>query len=163
DYGIYVGHRFVQASTDARLDVVDPANGEVLASVPCGMADDVDAAVRSSATAFRTWARELPAHRSRLLLGVAAGVRSNAERLALLESRNTGKPLSQARFDVESAARYFEYYAGFADKFEGSTIPLGPDYVSYTRREPYGVVGVIVPWNAPIQQAARGVAPALAA
>src|SRR5215470_10520927 len=83
--------------------------------------------------------------------------------LATLESRDNGKPLKQARTDVQVAARYFEFFAGIADKIMGNTIPLGPGFLDYTVREPIGVSAQIVPWNYPIQIGARGIAPALAA
>jgi acyl-CoA reductase-like NAD-dependent aldehyde dehydrogenase len=94
---------------------------------------------------------------------MAAAIRDRAEELATLESRDNGKPLRQARTDVQVAARYFEFFAGIADKIMGHTIPLGPGFLDYTVREPIGVSAQIVPWNYPIQIGARGVAPALAA
>jgi acyl-CoA reductase-like NAD-dependent aldehyde dehydrogenase len=94
---------------------------------------------------------------------IAQALRDRLEELATLESRDNGKPLRQARTDVQVAARYFEFFAGIADKIMGHTIPLGPGYLDYTVREPIGVSAHIVPWNYPIQIGARGVAPALAA
>jgi aldehyde dehydrogenase (NAD+) len=94
---------------------------------------------------------------------IAQALRDRAEELATLESRDNGKPLKQARTDVQVAARYFEFFAGIADKIMGNTIPLGPGFLDYTVREPIGVSAQIVPWNYPIQIGARGVAPALAA
>jgi len=90
-------------------------------------------------------------------------IRENLGELAELETRDQGKPLSQARSDLSSAARYFEYYAGAADKLEGTTVPVGTGQVDYTVREPYGVSAQIIPWNFPGNLFARGVAPALAA
>jgi len=94
---------------------------------------------------------------------IAQALRDRVEDLANLESRDNGKPLRQARTDVQVAARYFEFFAGIADKIMGQTIPLGPGFLDYTVREPIGVSAHIVPWNYPIQIGARGVAPALAA
>ena len=94
---------------------------------------------------------------------MAQAIRDRAEELATLESRDNGKPLRQARTDVQVAARYFEFFAGIADKIMGNTIPLAPGLLDYTVREPIGVSAQIVPWNYPIQIGARGVAPALAA
>jgi len=94
---------------------------------------------------------------------IAQALRDQTEELATLESRDNGKPLRQARTDVQVAARYFEFFAGIADKIMGHTIPLGPGYLDFTIREPIGVSAHIVPWNYPIQIGARGVAPALAA
>ena len=97
------------------------------------------------------------------MLRIAQAIRERAEELATLESRDNGKPLRQARTDVQVAARYFEFFAGIADKIMGNTIPLGPGFLDYTVREPIGVSAQIVPWNYPIQIGARGAAPALAA
>jgi aldehyde dehydrogenase (NAD+) len=94
---------------------------------------------------------------------VAERIRDHADELAELESRDQGKPVSQARSDIVSAARYFEYYAGAADKLEGISVPVGTGQVDYTVREPYGVSAQIIPWNFPGNLFARGVAPALAA
>jgi aldehyde dehydrogenase (NAD+) len=100
--------------------------------------------------------------RGRILARIADAIRRDAAELARTETLDNGQPLSQALGDVETAARYFEFFAGAADKLHGDTIPLGPDYLSYTHHDPYGVIGFILPWNAPLQQAARGLAPALA-
>jgi aldehyde dehydrogenase (NAD+) len=111
----------------------------------------------------KAWGGLPPAERGRIMNRIAAAIRERAEELADLESRDNGKPLRQARTDVQVAARYFEFFAGAADKIMGNTIPLGPGYLDYTVREPIGVSAHIVPWNYPIQIGARGVAPALAA
>src|SRR5206468_10605765 len=101
--------------------------------------------------------------RGRILTRIARAIRGRADELAQLESRDNGKPLRQSRTDVQVAARYFEFFAGAADKIMGNTIPLGPGFLDFTVREPIGVSAQIVPWNYPIQIGARGVAPALAA
>jgi len=111
----------------------------------------------------KTWGGVAPAERGRMLFRIAQAIRDRAEELADLESRDNGKPLRQARADVQVAARYFEFFAGAADKIMGNTIPLGPGFLDYTVREPIGVSAQIIPWNYPIQIGARGVAPALAA
>lgn len=140
----------------------DPATGDVLAEVARGGVADVERAVAAASAAARGWARTMPAERGRVLSSIAHRIRAEAESLAETETLDTGQPLAQSRNDVETAARYFEYYAGGADKVHGETIPLGPDHHSYTREEPFGVVGFVLPWNAPINQGARGLAPALA-
>ncbi|HEX7084534.1 MAG TPA: aldehyde dehydrogenase family protein [Gaiellaceae bacterium] len=144
------------------LPALDPATGETIRDLPLSTAADVDAAV-ARAHAARRGEWELPARRAEVLAAVGRGLLERAEELALLECRDTGKPLSQARGDVVAAARYFAYYAGAADKIEGTSIPLGPGYVDYTIREPWGVCGQIIPWNYPLQVTARTMAPALAA
>jgi acyl-CoA reductase-like NAD-dependent aldehyde dehydrogenase len=98
-----------------------------------------------------------------MLFRIAQAIRERAEELSVLESRDNGKPLRQARTDVQVAARYFEFYGGVADKIMGTTIPMGPGLLDFTVREPIGVSAQIVPWNYPIQIGSRGVAPALAA
>jgi aldehyde dehydrogenase (NAD+) len=153
-------------ATDGRtFTVLDPSNGTPLAEVSLAGTADVDQAVAAARAAFTApaWARMRAADRGRLLYRIAGAIREQGERLARLESRDVGKPLRQARADVEAAARYFEFYAGIADKLGGSTIPLGPGLLDYTVREPIGVSGQIIPFNYPLQNTARGSAPALAA
>jgi acyl-CoA reductase-like NAD-dependent aldehyde dehydrogenase len=153
------------ASDGGAFDVVDPSTGEAFASVAKATAVDVDRAVRSAQRALesKAWGGSPPAERGRMMIRIAQALRGHEEELAALESRDNGKPLRQARTDVQVAARYFEFFAGVADKIMGHTIPLGPGFLDYTVREPIGVSAHIVPWNYPIQIGARGVAPALAA
>lgn len=142
----------------------DPASGEVLRNVPVADASVVDEAVAASRKALKgEWAKVTPAERSRMLSRVAREIRADAERLAIVESVDSGKPLREAIGDIETSARYFEYYAGIADKLQGDTIPLGPDFVSLTLHEPIGATAHIIPWNFPLVTTARGLAPALAA
>ncbi len=153
------------SSDGSTFDVYDPSSGEVFATLAKAGADDVNAAVAAAHSALESsaWRDMVPAERGRILIRIAARIRERAEELATIESQDTGKPLRQARADVSVSARYFEYYAGVADKLMGSTIPLGPDFVDFTLKEPIGVSAQIVPWNYPIQIGSRGVAPALAA
>lgn len=142
----------------------DPASGDVLCDVPVGDAALVGEAVASAKEALKgPWAKATPAERSRMLLRVAQEIRGDAEKLAIVESLDSGKPLREAKGDIETSARYFEYYAGIADKLQGDTIPLGPDFVSFTLHEPIGATAHIIPWNFPLVTTARGLAPALAA
>jgi aldehyde dehydrogenase (NAD+) len=161
-YGLFVDGETVEGATDP-LTTTDPATGDVVAEFAAGTAADVDRAVRAARDALPGWRETAPAERGRVVRRVADRLREEAESLARLESRDQGKPLSQARNDVEGAARYFEYYGGMADKLEGTTVPQGTDALDYTVREPYGVSGQIIPWNFPLGIAARGVAPALVA
>jgi aldehyde dehydrogenase (NAD+) len=155
----------VSASDNGTFDVFDPSSGERLATVAKATKRDVDRAVSAAHAAMESkpWGGIMPAERGRIMNRIAAALRDRAEELATLESRDNGKPLRQARTDVQVAARYFEFFAGIADKIMGNTIPLGPGYLDFTVREPIGVSAQIVPWNYPIQIGARGVAPALAA
>ncbi len=145
--------------------VHDPATSEVLAHVPRGTRDDVDRAVESSRAAFESkeWKGMDPAQRGRILQKLAALTNQHAQELALIESRNNGKTLKEAAGDVRFAAWTLEYFSGWADKVEGSTIPVPGDRLAYTLRQPLGVTAHIVPWNFPLQLAVRSIAPALAA
>lgn len=158
-----IGGRELNAEAGETLETTDPATGKVLAEFPRGREVDIDIAVEAAQSAQRGWRRQAPVERSRTLLKIARAVESSSEELAGIESTDTGKPLTQARADVQTAARYFEFYAGLADKIGGTTVPLGDDYVDYTTREPVGVSGQIVPWNYPLQIGTRGIAAALAA
>ena len=153
----------VAPNTGAYLDAFDPRTGKPCVAVAAGNAHDVDLAVQASAIAAAAWRARRPIERGRILQAIAASIRANAARLAEIEQAETGKPAWQAPFEIEMAAQYFEFYGGLVNVFGGETINLGAGYHSYTSREPYGVVGVITPWNAPLNQAARAVAPALAA
>lgn len=159
----YIEGAFIPAAGAPTHPTFDPASGEVLAAVAIASADTVAEAVASSARALRVWRSKLPAERARMLMSVARLIRRDAETLARIESLDSGKPLREARGDIETSARYFEYYAGVADKFEGTSIPLGEQFFSFTLREPVGVTAHIIPWNFPLVTTARGVAPAMAA
>lgn len=162
-YRLFIGGEYVPASGDEFFETTDPASGTRLAAVAEGTAADVDRAVEVAREAFEDWRDVPPDERGRTLQRVAERIRDREDELTELECRDQGKPISQARGDVETAARYFEYYAGAADKLEGKSVPLGSDAVDFTERVPYGVSGQITPWNFPFSLAARGVAPALAA
>ena len=155
----------VNASDGGTFEVFDPSTGELLATVAKATKADVSRAVAAAHGAMdsKAWGGLAPAERGRIMNRIAQAIRDRAEELATLESRDNGKPLRQARTDVQVAARYFEFFAGIADKIMGNTIPLGPGFLDFTVREPIGVSAQIVPWNYPIQIGARGVAPALAA
>ncbi len=160
-YDAFVGGRWAPALNGATMRSLDPATGEDFASIAEGGVEDVDVAVRDAAAAFPGWRDTLPTERGRILMRIAERMEAELDRLVELEAREVGKPRETAVNEIRGAIRYFEYYAGLADKLQGETIPLGEGHVSYTRREPYGVVGAIVPWNGPLNQAARSIAPAL--
>jgi aldehyde dehydrogenase (NAD+) len=145
------------------VPVEDPATRAVIAEVAEATESEVREVVGSARAAYPGW-RETPgAERGRIMVDIARAIRAESERFARLESLDTGKPVSQARNDVATAARYFEFYAGVADKLYGETIPGDGAYWAYTVREPYGVIAHITPWNSPVSQMCRGVAPSLAA
>jgi aldehyde dehydrogenase (NAD+)/betaine-aldehyde dehydrogenase len=149
------------ASADT-YDNIDPATGQSLGPVARAGAAEVDRAVEAATAAQPAWNATLPEHRARVLTRIADLVEANAEELARLESEDTGKPISQARTDATVCARYFRFYGHAIDSYYGQTIPLAPDQLVYTRKEPFGVVGSIVAWNYPMQLLARAAAAAIA-
>ncbi|HEY1276181.1 MAG TPA: aldehyde dehydrogenase family protein [Thermoleophilaceae bacterium] len=152
-----------QPSATATFDTVDPATGEVLASLPLGSPGDVDAAVAAARAAQPAWAAVDPTRRTRLLVRLAELVEEHADELAELESRDVGKPIAEASSrDVRFTAQTWLYYSGWPSKILGTTNPANPGVFTYTLREPLGVVGVITAWNFPMTIASWKLAPALA-
>src|SRR5918998_3121271 len=141
--------------------VINPATEETLAELPQARPEEVDAAIAAAARAWPAWRDLAPAERARLLRRVAALVEDNSEELALLETRNVGKPIGDARAEVAMVAEVFHYYAGAVDKHFGETIPVAGG-IDLTLREPLGVVGLITPWNFPLNIASWKLGPALA-
>lgn len=162
DYGCLIDGAWLPAAGGEWLEMTDPCDGSILARIARGGSADINAAVAAARKAQPGFARRPPVERVRLMNAISRRITAEAERLAQLESRDTGKPITQARNDAIAAARFFEFYAGIADKVMGSSIPLGDDIVDFTVREPLGVTGQIVPWNYPLQIACRSMAPALA-
>ena len=161
---LFIGGEWQDAASGATFATVDPATEEPIQMVARGAAEDVDRAVQAADRAMRGPWRELaPAGRGRLLLRLAGLIEGAREALAQLETSDMGKPIGQARGDVDGAVATLVYNAGAADKMEGATIPLGRDVVDFTLMEPQGVTAHIVPWNFPLGMALRSVAPALAA
>jgi acyl-CoA reductase-like NAD-dependent aldehyde dehydrogenase len=158
---LYGGKR-VDAVAGGRRDVLDPATNDVLARVAEAGPEDVDRAVRAAAAAFAVWRRAVPRDRARVLFRAADLIRRDADALALLESRNAGKPLASAKGEILSGADTFEFYAGAVTKFGGATIPVSAPGACLTFREPIGVCALVVPWNFPFAIACWKVAPALA-
>jgi acyl-CoA reductase-like NAD-dependent aldehyde dehydrogenase len=143
------------------IAVRNPATEETIAEVPSAGVEETDAAVASAKEAFPAWRAVAPADRARLLRRLAALVEEHAEELALLETRNVGKPIADSRGEVAMVAEVFYFYAGAVDKHHGETIPVAGG-VDLTFREPLGVVGLIVPWNFPIAISSWKLGPALA-
>ncbi|MFO0143988.1 MAG: aldehyde dehydrogenase family protein [Betaproteobacteria bacterium] len=164
----FIGNRWVPAANGQSLPVLDPSDGRPFASIARGGAPDIDAAVRAARRPYGNsgegaWGRTAAAERGRVLAKLSQRVLDHAEELAQLESRTTGKPLKQGRADAAALARYFEYYAGAADKLHGETIPYSNGMTVLTLREPHGVTGHIIPWTYPMQIFGRSVGAALAA
>jgi acyl-CoA reductase-like NAD-dependent aldehyde dehydrogenase len=146
------------------MDVINPATEDVIAAVPAADRADVDAAVAAARAALSgPWSRISARERGRLVNRLAARLMEKADDVAQLETLHNGKPISESRnIEIPAAAECFEYYAGWADKVMGETIPVKGNHLTYTLREPIGVVAAIVPWNFPLLLAAWKVAPALA-
>jgi aldehyde dehydrogenase (NAD+) len=146
------------------MEVVNPATEEVIAEVAAADASDVDAAVAAARAALEgPWGKLSARERGRVVRRLADRLMERADDVARLETLHNGKPISESRqIEIPAAAECFEYYAGWADKITGETIPVKGNYLTYTLREPVGVVAAIVPWNFPLLLAAWKVAPALA-
>ena len=141
--------------------ILNPATAEPIADVPAASAEETDAAVERARAAFPAWRAVAPADRARLLRRLATLVEEHHEELSRIESRNVGKPISGARGEVGMVAQVFHFYAGAVDKHHGETIPVAGG-VDMTFREPLGVVGLIVPWNFPLNISSWKLGPALA-
>jgi len=162
---MFIGGEWVESAEGGTFSVDTPAHrGRVIAEVPRGTAEDVDRAVRAAAAAFPAWRAIAPRDRGRLLQRIADDVEARVDDLARTLAAETGNAIrTQARPEAKSVADVFRYFGGLGGELKGETIPLGEGYLSYTRREPYGVVAAIVPWNVPILIAAWKIAPALVA
>lgn len=160
----FINNRWVAPASGESIPVINPSNGQTFDHLARGNAQDIDDAVRAARAAFDgPWGRLTATERGRLLQKLSQAMLDHAEELAQLESQDCGKPLKQARADVTAIARYFEFYAGAADKLMGETIPYQNGYTVLTLREPQGVTGHIVPWNYPMQIFGRSVGGSLAA
>ena len=167
-HDLVIGGERVAARAGRTFDSVDPATGETIARVAYAQPEDVDAAVNAAAAAFEhgsPWRKAPAPERSRLLNRLADLVEEHGEELAELESLDNGKPVVYARqIDIPLTVAHFRYFAGWPTKIEGETIPVGaPNMLCYTRKEPVGVCGQIIPWNFPLMMASWKAAPALAA
>src|SRR5688500_12876181 len=156
--------KWVDSASGKTFETLNPANQEVIAKVAEGDKADVDKAVKAARRAFeKTWKRTNARERGRLLYRLADPLEKNFDELAALESLDNGKPISDARAaDLPLVLDCYRYYAGWADKIEGKTIPINGPFFCYTRHEPVGVVGQIIPWNFPLLMQAWKLGPALA-
>jgi aldehyde dehydrogenase (NAD+) len=162
----FIGGQWVPAASGKTFETINPATEETIALVAEGDAADVDAAVAAAREAFEQgpWSRLDARERGRLLYRLADLIEEEIDDLAALEALDNGKPVRDARnADLPLAIDCLRYYAGYADKIHGQTIPVRGDYFCYTRKEPVGVVGQIIPWNFPILMVAWKWGPALAA
>lgn len=160
----YIANQAVRSASGQTLPVIDPADGQPYDSIERSDAADVDAAVQAARHCLdSTWSRLSAAERGRLLMKLSVKVAEHADELAAIEQRDCGKPTKQAKADALALVRYFEFYAGAADKLHGDTIPYLDGYTVLTWREPHGVTGHVIPWNYPMQIFGRSVGGALAA
>lgn len=160
---LFVGGKWVPSRTGRTFDVLNPADGKLLARVSEGGRADIDDAVRSADAAMKgPWPKMSARARGKVLLEMARLVRRDLDALALLECRTAGKPLADAKDEMGLAADTLEYYGGAANKHFGETIPVAAGGLDFTLREPVGVCGLIVPWNFPLVIACWKIGPALA-
>jgi acyl-CoA reductase-like NAD-dependent aldehyde dehydrogenase len=161
----FIDGRYCDAASGATFDSINPATGKLLARVAAGDEEDINRAVAAARRAFRkgSWADQAPAKRKKILLRFAAAVLEHTEELALLETLDMGKPISDSlTIDIPGAARCLQWYAEAIDKVYDEVAPTGPRALALITREPMGVVGAIVPWNYPLLMAAWKIAPILA-
>jgi aldehyde dehydrogenase (NAD+) len=158
-----IGGRMRPSVSGETIPVIAPGDGNVFAEIASGAAADISRAVAAARAAFEgAWGRLTATERGRLLLKLSEAVSAHAAELAALESRDTGKPISQGKADVTALARYLEYYGSAADKLHGETIPFLNGYTVAIVRDPHGVTGHIIPWNYPAQIFGRSIAASLA-
>jgi aldehyde dehydrogenase (NAD+) len=166
DQPMLIGGKWVDAQSGKTFETVNPATGEVICRVAEGDKADIDLAVKAARKAFESgpWPKMTASDRGRLMHKLADAIEANIEELAALESLDNGKPVSiAAAADLPLTVKCYRYYAGWADKIHGKTIPIEGNYFCYTRLEPVGVVGQIIPWNFPLLMQAWKWGPALAA
>jgi len=164
-YKMFVDGKWVSSHTGETWNVINPANRDVIATVPLADEEDARMAIMAARRAFDKgpWRKMSQVERGKLLLALARAIRDQAEELAQLETLNSGKPIRESRMDVSDAADCFEFYGGLADKINGDIVPVpDPNIFAMVLREPVGVVGQIIPWNYPLLMAAWKLAPALA-
>jgi aldehyde dehydrogenase (NAD+) len=165
DQKMLVGGRWVESASGKSFPTLNPATGEVICQVAEGDRADIDLAVKAARKAFEAgaWRKMTPADRARLMYKLADAIEANKDELARLESLDNGKPIRDSlAADLPLTVQCYRYYAGWADKIQGKTIPVNGPYLCYTRHEPVGVVGQIIPWNFPLLMQAWKWGPALA-
>ena len=160
---MFIGGHWIAARDERSIPVIAPSDGEAFNTIARGGAHEVDLAVQAARAALTgPWGRLSATERGRVLLRIGQAVAAHADELARLEARDTGKPMTTARNDIDVLARYFEFYGSAADKVHGQVIPFLTGYQVALLREPLGVTAHIIPWNYPAQMIGRTVAPALA-
>src|ERR1700761_8043335 len=162
---MFINGEWTEGASGKRIPVYDPSTEEVIAEIPDASASEVDRAIAAARRAFDEdgWPQTTAQERGRILFRIAEKLRAEAPQLAELESRNSGKPIVEAEYDIADAATCFEYYGGLATKVSGTVNPVPDNALSLSMKEPGGVAGQIIPWNYPIGMAAWKLGPALAA
>ncbi|ESZ92839.1 aldehyde dehydrogenase [Sclerotinia borealis F-4128] len=161
--GLFINNEWVKSVDGKTFEVINPATEEVITSVHEATEKDVDVAVAAARKAFEgEWKHVTPEARGRLLVKLADLVEKNADLLAAVESLDNGKAISMAKGDVAAVSACLRYYGGWADKIEGKVIDTDPEYFTYTKQEPIGVCGQIIPWNFPLLMWSWKIAPAVA-
>ena len=161
---LFIGGQWVDGAAGTEIDVINPYTGEKIVSIAEAREADVDRAVEAAEKATQTWGKISAYERGRLLNKLADAIEADADYLARLEATNTGHPVRDCQnLDVPRTIMCFRYFAGLADKLEGSVIPVDSGFLNYLEREPIGVVGQIVPWNFPLMFVSWKLGPALAA
>ncbi|RYF57414.1 MAG: aldehyde dehydrogenase family protein, partial [Comamonadaceae bacterium] len=166
EWRAFIDGKYTPALSGKTLATINPATGQVIADVAACDAADVDLAVKSARRAFESgvWSRRAPAERKQILLAFSQAIMAHREELALLESLDVGKPITNAyNGDIVSSATCIQWYAEAIDKLYGETAPAMPDMTTMIMREPLGVVAAVVPWNYPLSMASWKLGPALAA
>jgi len=158
-----IGGRKTLASDGGTIDVLNPATGQAISKVPAATAEDIETAYQAAAAAFPAWSRAHPLERAKALRDLADLVEEHGDELAALDVMDNGSPIKEMRKDVDIAAAQLRYFAGLVLQVRGETIPTGDGRLNYTLRQPYGVVGRIVPFNHPLMFAAGKIAAPLAA
>jgi betaine-aldehyde dehydrogenase len=164
-YRMYINGEWAESRRGSWFSVIDPSTEEMIAEVPDADEHDVNHAVQAARAAFESgaWPQTTAQERGRILLRLAERIRKESAALAELESRNSGKPIVEAEYDMADVATCFEYYGGLATKVTGHVNPVPDNALSLTLKEPVGVAAQIIPWNYPLLMAAWKLAPAIAA
>ncbi|MFD1951521.1 aldehyde dehydrogenase family protein [Sphingomonas arantia] len=158
----FIGGRMIGTADGSFGIKLDPRTGDEMEHVAYSGAAEVSRAIETADLAFEAWRDMRPSERGRIMVEIGRILRNHGEHLGEIESRETGKPMHEMPALIDLTAQFFEFYGGIVNVMDGDVINQGPDYHVYTRRDPFGVIGVILPWNAPLHQAARAIAPALA-
>jgi aldehyde dehydrogenase (NAD+) len=162
EYSHFIDGAETRIDGQSMFESCSPHTGEPVARIALGDAKTVDQSIQSNLAALKEWRQIEPIRRGRIMVDIARNIRSEIPRLSEVEAEQGGKTATQGPAELEAAAQYFEYYGGLATLPVGDVVDTGPGFHSYSTRVPFGVIGVITPWNLPMNQSARAIAPALA-